>query len=161
MALGVNASWNCQSDEIHLGGSGEHQRADFDGADSAFEVEFRGEGYAGELIGCDVREEGSCIDIDGVAAGRLDNWDSAGGDVVAQVGGGGDAISEVVFLESFLDSDGDSFEIAAGETSVGWIAFGEDEEIFSCWARMSLLVQRNPPMLAIPSFLADMVQPSP
>ena len=32
---------------------------------------------------------------------------------------------------------------------------------FSCWASMSSLVQRKPPMLAMPSFLADMVQPSP
>ena len=130
MALGVDAAWNRQSDEVHLRGGGEHQGADFDGADAAFEIEFGGKRNAGELVSRDVREEGAGIDIDRVAAGRLNDGDSGCGDVVAEVGGGGDAVAEVVLLERFLHADGDGFEIAAGKTAVGWISLGEDEQIF-------------------------------
>jgi len=130
VALGIYATWHSQTDEIHLGGSCEHECSDFNGTDSAFEVEFSGEGDAGELIGWDVREEGASVYIDGVATGRLDDGDSASGDVVAEVGGGGDAVAEVILLEGLLNADGDGFEIASGESAVGWVAFGEDEEIF-------------------------------
>ena len=49
----------------------EHQGADFHGADPAFDVEFGGEGDAGKLRGGNVREKGTRVDVDGMAARRL------------------------------------------------------------------------------------------
>src|SRR6202158_6394172 len=82
MALGVDAARDGEADQVHLGGGGEHQRADFDGADSAFEVEFGGKSYAGELIGRNVRQEGACVEVDGVTAGRLNDGHSLRRDVI-------------------------------------------------------------------------------
>ena len=42
VALGVDASWNCESDEVHLGGFCKHQGANLDGADATLEIEFGG-----------------------------------------------------------------------------------------------------------------------
>ena len=130
MALGVDAAGHGQTDEIHLCGSGEHEGSNFDGTDSAFKVEFGSKRDAGELIARDVRQEGAGVYIDGVATGGLDDRNSAGGDVIAEISGGGDAVVEVFLLEGFLNSDGNGFEVAAGKTAVGWVALGEDEEIF-------------------------------
>ena len=83
------------------------------------------------------------------------------GDVAAEIGGRDDAVAQVVLVERFLQADGDGFEVASGEAAVGGIALGEDEQVLSpAAASRSSLVQRKPPMLAKPSFLADMVQPS-
>src|ERR1700686_3196935 len=82
------------------------------------------------MIGRDVGEEGASVDVDGVAAGRLDDGNSGIGDVVPEIGGGGEAVFEIVGLEGFLHAHGYGFEIAAGEASVGGVAFGENEEIF-------------------------------
>ena len=42
VALGVDAPWDGKADQVHLCGGGKHQGADFDAADSAFEIEFGG-----------------------------------------------------------------------------------------------------------------------
>src|ERR1700687_3301972 len=82
MALGVDAARDGEADQVHLRGGREHQRADFDGADSAFEVEFGGKSYSRELIGRNVRQEGAGVEGNRVAAGRLDGGDSRGRDVI-------------------------------------------------------------------------------
>ena len=69
VALGIDAAWDCEADQIHFCGTGEHERADFYGADSAFQIEFRRERYAGKLIGGNVRKEGAGVKVDGVSAG--------------------------------------------------------------------------------------------
>src|SRR5208282_2000827 len=43
----------------------EHQRADFHGANSAFDVEFGSQRDAGKLRGRNVREKGACVDVNG------------------------------------------------------------------------------------------------
>ena len=93
VALGVDAARDGEADQIHLGGGAEHQGADFDGADAAFEIEFVGQGDAGKLIGRNVRQKGARVDVDGVASRRLHDGHTLLGDVIAEVGGGGDAVS--------------------------------------------------------------------
>ena len=75
--------------------------------------------------------------------------------------GGGDPIAQVVFVERLLNADGNRFQIASGQAAVGWIAFGQDQQVLFLLGQRSSFVQRKPPILAMPSFLADMVQPSP
>ena len=130
MALRVDAAGDGETDEVHLRGGGEHERADFDRAHAAFEVKFGGEGYAGELFLRNLGEEGARVEIDGVAARRLHDGDAFGGDVVAEIGGGGDAVAEVVLVEGLLEADGDGFEVASGEAAVGGIPFRQDEQVF-------------------------------
>ncbi len=49
--------------------------------------------------------------------------------MAAEIVGGDDAIAQVVLVERFLQTDGDGFEIASGESAVGRIALGEDEQV--------------------------------
>ena len=119
VALRVDAARNGEAHEVHLRGGGEHQRADFDGANAAFEIKFGGEGDAGELVLRNVRQEGARVEVDGVAARRLHDGHAVLCDVIAQIGGGSDAVAEIVFVERFLDADSDGFEIASGKAAVG------------------------------------------
>ena len=132
VALRINAAGNGQAHEIHLRGGGEHQRTDFYGADSAFQIKLCCQGYAGELVGGNVGEEGAGIEIDGVSAGRLDNGDSLSGDVIAQVRRRGDAVAEVIFFESFLHAYCDGLEIAPSKATISRVSLGENQQIFSC-----------------------------
>ena len=54
MALRVDAARNGQTDEVQLGIGAKHQRANFDRADSAFQVQLIGQRDARELVraGC-------------------------------------------------------------------------------------------------------------
>ncbi len=130
MALGVGATGDGEADEVHFGGFAEHEGADFDGADAAFQVEFGGESYAGKLFERDVGDEAAGVEVHGVASGGKDDGDSLLRQVIAEVGGGGDAVAQVIRVAGLLQADGDGFEIASGETSVGGVAFGEDEQVF-------------------------------
>ena len=76
-----------------------------------------------------MRQKGFGVKINGVAAGGLDDRDTGCGDVVAEVGRGGDAIVEIVFVKRFLKANGDGLEIAASEAAVRWVTFGEDEQV--------------------------------
>ena len=139
----------------------EHQRANLDRADAAFQVQLRRQRHAGKLVQRNVRQEGARVDIDGVPAGRLHDGHAVLGDVVAQIGGGGDAVAQVVLVQRFLQAHGDGLQVAAGQAAVGGKALGQDQQVLLLPASTASLVQRKPPMLAMPSFLADMVQPSP
>ena len=94
--------------------------------------------------------------------GRLHDGNALVGDVVAQIGGGSDAVAQIIFFQRLLHANGNGFKVAAGKAAVGGIALGENQaDLFPAPRARSSLVQRKPPMLAMPSFLADMVQPSP
>src|SRR4051812_45570016 len=92
VALGIDAAGDRQADQVHLCCAREHQRADFYGTDSTFQIQFCGESYAGKLIWLNVRKEGTGVKIDSVTSRRLDDGDSVARDVIAEVGGGGDAV---------------------------------------------------------------------
>lgn len=68
VALGVDAAGDREADEVHLCCGSEHQRADFYGANSAFQIQLGCQRYSGKLICRDVGEEGAGIEIDGVSA---------------------------------------------------------------------------------------------
>src|SRR4051812_15333392 len=130
VALGVDAAGDRQADQVHLCGRGEHECPDFYRTDSTFQIQFCRESYAGKLVRGNVREKGARVEIDGVAARRLDDGNSVACDVIAEVGGGGYAVAQVVLFEGFLHADGDGFEIASGEAAVGGISLGENEQVF-------------------------------
>ena len=127
MALRVDTSGNGEPHQVHFGGGAEHQRADFYRADSSLEIEFVSQSYGGKVVGIDVREEGARVYIDGVAPGRLNYGDSLRGDMVAQVGSRCDAVVQIVFVQDLLQAYGDGFQVAAGQASIGGIAFGQDQ----------------------------------
>ena len=82
VTLRVNAAGNGEADEVHLRVFAEHERADFDGADAAFQIELVGESDAGELGRRNMWEEGAGVEINGVTAGRLNNGDAFACNVV-------------------------------------------------------------------------------
>jgi len=98
VALGIDAAGNREADQIHLCRAREHQSADFYAANSAFQIKFGGERNSRELIRRNVREEGTGIQIDRMAAGRLDYGNALACDVIAEICGRGDAVAQVVLL---------------------------------------------------------------
>ena len=88
-----------------------------------------GKSYAGELLDGDVWQEGFGVDVNGMAAGWLDDGDAGLGNVIAEIGSGCDAIAEIVLLQSFLNADGDRFKVAAGESTISRISLGENEQV--------------------------------
>ena len=50
-------------------------------------------------------------------------------DVIAQIGGRGDAVAQVVFVQRLLHAHGDGFQVAARKAAVSGIAFGEDQQV--------------------------------
>src|SRR5208337_2941146 len=112
VALGVDAAGNGQAHQVHIRGCSKHQGSDLYRADAAFEIEFVGEGNGRKMIGRNVRQEGARVNVDGVASGRLHDGHALLSNVVAEVGGGGNAVFEVVLVQRFLQPDGDSFQVA-------------------------------------------------
>jgi len=100
VALGVNASRNCQAHQVHGGVWAEHKRPDFDRPDAAFQIERATECHAGEARGWDVRQEGAGVEVDGVAARRLHDGHALGGDVSAKVRRRSDTVLQVILLPS-------------------------------------------------------------
>lgn len=50
-------------------------------------------------------------------------------DVIAEVPGRGDAITQVVLIERLLHADCDGFQVASSQAAVGGIAFGQNEQV--------------------------------
>ena len=87
VALGIHAAGNGKANQVHGGVLAKHERADLDGADTAFEVKFHGERYARELQNRNVGKKGARVEINRVAAGRLDDRNAFTGDVISEEGG--------------------------------------------------------------------------
>ena len=65
-----------------------------------------------------------------MAAGRLHNRHALVRDVLAQVGGGDDAVAQVVLLQRLLQADGNRLQVAPCQPAIGGVALGEDEQVF-------------------------------
>src|SRR5271165_5180972 len=74
VALGIDATRNRQSDQVHRCRIGEHQGTDLDRPDAAFEVQFSRQCDAGKLRRWDMREESPRIKVNCMATGRLYDW---------------------------------------------------------------------------------------
>src|SRR5215472_3881815 len=130
VALRVDAARNGETDQIHGGVFAKHKGADFDGTNAALDIEFDREGDTGKLRDRKMREESTRVDVNGVAARRLNDRHAFGGNVVAEECGGGNAIFQVVLFEGFLEADGGGVEIASRQAAIGREAFGENEQVF-------------------------------
>ncbi len=104
----------------------EHHRADLDRPYPSVPVKFHRQRLAGKLVRRDVRQHAGCVDIDGVAAGRLDDRHAAVGDVAAQVTRGSDPVAQVIGMEDFLQAHRDGIQVAAGQPAVSREALGEN-----------------------------------
>jgi hypothetical protein len=49
--------------------------------------------------------------------------------VVAEISRRGDAIAQIVLVQSLLQADGNGLQIASGEAAVGRIAFRQDQQV--------------------------------
>ena len=84
--------------------SAKHHRADFNTANPAVTVERDDQGLPGELRRRDVRTEGRGVDVDRVSTGRLDDLNAPRKQFFADVFGAADAITQVVFVQDFLET---------------------------------------------------------
>ena len=159
VTLGINPPWNREPDQIHLRGARKHQKTDFHAANSSFQIKLCCQRNTWKLIRRDMRQERSGIEIDGVTTRWLHDRNAMARNVIAQISRRGDAVAQVVLFQRFLHANGDGLEIAPGQAAVSGIPFRQDQQVFFLLGEQ--VVQRNPPILAMPSFLSDMVQPSP
>jgi len=63
-----------------------HERADLDRADAAFEVQFHGKRHARELRNRNVWKKCACVEINRVAARRLDDRNTFARSVISEEG---------------------------------------------------------------------------
>ncbi len=98
---------------------GEHDRADLAGADGAFQVEFHCQRLTGKFAMRDMRQHASGINIDGMTAGRLDGGDAGLVDALRQVGGLAEAIGQIGFIQTFVQTDRHRIQVAARQAAVG------------------------------------------
>jgi hypothetical protein len=73
--------------------------------------------------------EGLGVDVDRVAARRLDDLDAACEQPLAEVGGAADAVLQVVLVQHLLEALGHRLEVATGQPAVGRVALGEDQQV--------------------------------
>ena len=107
----------------------EHDRADLAAADAALEVERDGERLARVLERRDVRQQRPRVEVDGVAAERLDERDAGRVERLAEVGRRADPVAQVVLVDDLAQALGDRLEVAAGEAAVGREALGQDQQV--------------------------------
>ena len=107
----------------------EHDRADLDGTNAAGQVELHRQrlGRVGQRR--DVRQRRAGVDVDRVAARRVDDRVADLVEVAAEVGRLRDAVAQVVLVQGLVEADGDRVEVASGQPAVGREALGEDEQI--------------------------------
>ena len=74
-----------------------------------------------------MRREGARVDVDRVAADRLDDRDAGRGESLAEAADLADAEREVVVVEHLAQTDRHRLEVAAGEAAVGREALDQDE----------------------------------
>ena len=86
VALRVDTTWNGKTHKVHGGVFSEHQRAYFDGTDATFEIEFIGERDTRQLRERNMRQKCASVEINGVAAGRLNDGNTFTGNVIPQEG---------------------------------------------------------------------------
>ena len=124
VALGVNTTRDGKTNQVHRRRCSEHQRANLNRTNSAFEIKFVGQRDARETVRRNLWQEGTRINVNRVASGRLHDRHAMLGDVVPKIGGGSDAVFEVVLVKSLLYADRDGLQIAPRETAVSRIALG-------------------------------------
>ena len=107
----------------------EHHRPDLDAAHAALEVERVGERDARVGERRDVRQQRAGVDVDGVAAGRLDDRHAGRDQLVAEVLGGADAVAQVLLVDDLLEPARDRLEVVAGQPAVGGEALGQDQQV--------------------------------
>src|SRR3974390_2682065 len=126
VALGVDAAGDCETNEVHLRGTSEHQCADFYGTNSAFKIQFSSQSHTGKLVGGNMRQEGTGVEIDRMSTGRLNDRDTLARDVIAEIRSRGNTVAQIIFFESFLHTDGDRFEVTTREAAIGGSALGQN-----------------------------------
>jgi hypothetical protein len=129
VALGVDAARDRQPDEVHFCRRSEHQCADLNRSDSSSQIEFERECNTRELLRRNMRQKRTCINVNRVAAGRLHNRHAFGRDVIAQIPGRSDPISEVIFFERLLQTHRNGFEVAASQSAICGLALRQNQQV--------------------------------
>ena len=150
VALGVRAARDRQPDEVHRGrrlravrAPPEHHGPDLAAPDAALAVERDGERLAGILERRNVRQQRAGVEVDRVAAERLDERHARPIERLAEVLGRTDAVSEVVLVDDLAEPLGDRLEVAAGQTAVGREALGQDQQVPALLGE-GVVVEREP-----------------
>ena len=74
-------------------------------------------------------QQRSCIDVDCVAAGRLDDGDVAAADLLCEVLDRAHSIVQVLLVDDLFQTGRDSLKVVAGEATVRRETLGEDEQV--------------------------------
>ena len=122
VALGVRATRDRKADELHgrgglrsIGVAPEHDGADLAASYAAGLVERDDERLSRVAERRHVGEQSPRIDVDRVTAHRLDDRDARLFDPFAEIGGGANAVIQVVVADRLFEPLGDRLQVAACE----------------------------------------------
>ena len=96
-------------------------------ADGAFAIQFDRQCLAGEFALRDVRQDASCVDVNGVTARGLDGGNARVVDAFGEVGGLSQAIGEIGLIQPFVQTDRHRVEVAACQSAIGGEALAQDQ----------------------------------
>ena len=82
-----------------------------------------------QLVTRQVRTEPTRVEIDGVPPRRFDNLDAGRQQLFAHVPGAADPVSQVVLVKHLAEALRHRLEVATGESAVGHVAFGQDDQL--------------------------------
>ena len=138
MALRVHAARQCEPHKVVIGrhlaaGVGicaaEHDSAYLHRPNSPLQVQRAAESLAWELLRWNMRQRRACVDVHGVAAGRLDDRDAGLPDPITEVLGTAQPVTQIVLVQHLLETLSDGLEIATGQAPIGGETLREYEQL--------------------------------
>src|SRR5262245_36367009 len=139
MTLSISSMRYSQANQFHWSrafgagfgvASGQHHRADLAASDTCFLVQFNRESLPRKFERGNMRQHCFCIYIDSVAARGLNDRDSVIGDMLSEVAHRSKPVSEIVFMEYFLQAYCDGFEIPARQPAISREALAKNQQVF-------------------------------
>ena len=94
----------------------------------------------------DMRQQCACIQIHRMPANWLHHRHPRLNQGVAQIGGGTNAVAQVIVIHHFFQTLRQRFQITPSKTAVGGEAFGEDQQIAALFGQR-IIVERKPCLL--------------
>ncbi len=126
MGLGVDAPGEGQPDQLHLSRYriarlvlfAEHQAADLNTPDTAFEIKLAAECLSGELVEGDMWIKILGVDIEGMAACGADDLDAGIKQLFADIFNSAKPVAEIFLLDNLLQTNGNSLQITTCKSAI-------------------------------------------
>ena len=107
------------------------------------QVEFVPEYLAGELLGRNVIQKFSSVDVYGMTARWLNYWHSSLNDLLCEIGSRAQPVVEIVLPQDLAQTLCDRIQVSAGQAAVRGESLGEDQQVAGASSH-EIVVARKP-----------------